>query len=365
MDYSQLSVSDGTGEAVMANIETDRAPTATTLDVDSVDNWPNKFIGCTGTKNANNYIDPSTMTVFYGHLDAGDIIIDGFAPGYTDNGNTAGQVVIVKPTTYWADEIVRLAKVAHENDGTLKNTALDSFLKPGDVVRMDFVASGGVVAQSAGLTGTFSDIVFYISGLRQSATGVADKAYTASKDTYVDIGTDGTVDYNEVANGAAAPALAANHIRVAKVVTDGSGITSVVQYGNDGLGNKIYNTDPSPTCEEFYTSDSQGKATRSWGTIATLTIVPSISGQLFVSANCIFGFGASARTSAFRIRINSVTIGAETDAISAEAAKWSSMSMIRQYSAPVEAGTTYTIQLQQNCTSSYADDIDVNARVVR
>lgn len=116
----ELSVSDGTGEAVTANITADRATSATTLVVDSVDNWPQKFIFATGTLNANNYITPASLCIMYGHLDTGDIIIDGYAPGYTDSGNTSGQVAIIKPATYWADEVVALAQVVHDNDGKLK-----------------------------------------------------------------------------------------------------------------------------------------------------------------------------------------------------------------------------------------------------
>jgi len=108
----ELKVSDGTGEAVIANIESDRAISAITLDVDSVDNWPNKMILATGDKvlasNGSYYIDPSTMTIMYGHLDSGDIVIDGYAPGYTDDGNTSGQIAIIKPNTYAQDELVRL-----------------------------------------------------------------------------------------------------------------------------------------------------------------------------------------------------------------------------------------------------------------
>jgi hypothetical protein len=102
-----------------------------------------------------------------------------------------------------------------------------------------------VVAQDAGLVGTFTNIVFYISGVRYTATSVANKTYTASKDTYVDIGVDGTVDYSEVANGAASPALAASHIRVAKVVTSGAAITSVTQKGFDTLGNLFSPVSPN------------------------------------------------------------------------------------------------------------------------
>lgn len=125
----ELSVSDGTGEAVVANIESDRAVSATTIDVDSVDNWPQKVILATGDKvlasNGNYYIDPATMTIMYGHLDSGDIIIDGFAPGYSDVGNTSGQIAIVKPNTYAMDEFVALVSVSLENDGTPKTTSLN------------------------------------------------------------------------------------------------------------------------------------------------------------------------------------------------------------------------------------------------
>lgn len=121
-------------------------------------------------------------------------------------------------------------------DGTLSTDPLRSTLFGNHVV------SGGAVAQSSGLIGTFSDIVFYLNGQRYTGSTIANKTYTASKDTYVDItATSGgtvTVAYNEVANGATAPTLAANYIRLAKVVTNGSAITSVVQNpSSDGIGN--------------------------------------------------------------------------------------------------------------------------------
>ena len=53
------------------------------------------------------------------------------------------------------------------------------------------------------------------------------KSFTASKDTYVDIDSTGTLVYTEVANGAAEPALTIPNERLAKVVTDVVSITSV------------------------------------------------------------------------------------------------------------------------------------------
>lgn len=123
-------------------------------------------------------------------------------------------------------------------DGTLSTDPARTILLA------DHIVSGGVVAQSAGLVGTFSNIVFYLNGQRYSGTSIANKTYTASKDTYVDVtATSGgavSVTYTEVANGAASPALAANNIRVAKVITSGAAITSVSQGSVDSLNNQIY-----------------------------------------------------------------------------------------------------------------------------
>lgn len=68
------------------------------------------------------------MKVMYGHLSAGDFIIDGFAPGYTDNGNTTNEVAIIKMTTSWADALVDILKVAHTDTGKLKVGAADGAL---------------------------------------------------------------------------------------------------------------------------------------------------------------------------------------------------------------------------------------------
>jgi hypothetical protein len=55
----------------------------------------------------------------------------------------------------------------------------------------------------------------------------ASITYTASKDTYLDITPLGVTTYTAVANGATAPALATNNLRVAKIVSSATAITSV------------------------------------------------------------------------------------------------------------------------------------------
>lgn len=103
-DY--IAASDGTGEAVRAIVTTTRLVASVTLIVDSVVNWPNKFIATSGTLDPlTGLIDPLTMTVFKGTLTGSIITIDTYAPGYSDIGHTVGQVVVLKPSTFWADTL--------------------------------------------------------------------------------------------------------------------------------------------------------------------------------------------------------------------------------------------------------------------
>lgn len=103
MDTSFLNASDGSGDAAIMRVQSDRSPGDFTIDVDTIDNIPDKFIGTYGDVLATNFLNPATKVDFYGHISGSDIIIDGFAPGNADSGNTEGQVVIVKPNTHWAN----------------------------------------------------------------------------------------------------------------------------------------------------------------------------------------------------------------------------------------------------------------------
>lgn len=115
------------------------------------------------------------------------------------------------------------------------------FTSPGDVF-FDFIAQGYVTPTGGTLTGVLSTASFpgsasnvaiaYVSGQRVAKL-VGDASltyiYTASRDTYVDLSIDGTITRTAVTNGAGAPSQAANTLRLEKVVTDGTAITSVVQ----------------------------------------------------------------------------------------------------------------------------------------
>lgn len=100
-------------------------------------------------------------------------------------------------------------------------------LTAGDVLN-DFVATGLLpsVPAPVSLSMTTPAGVAYILGTRVAPAATA-KAYTASRDTYVDLSSAGAYTYSEVANGAGAPAVAANSLRLFKVVTNGTEITGV------------------------------------------------------------------------------------------------------------------------------------------
>ena len=91
----------------------------------------------------------------------------------------------------------------------------------------DSVESGLVVTQDTLLDGDISAGVAYIDQAQATITGVTTHGFTASKDTYVDVGDDAVVTYTETVIDAGAPALAADAIRLYKVVTDATEITTI------------------------------------------------------------------------------------------------------------------------------------------
>lgn len=112
----------------------------------------------------------------------------------------------------------------------------------------NFAQSGLVWSQVSGLNGAMTTGVAYVKNnigkmQRVIAPAILTKTFTASKDTYIDLKYDGTITYVEVANGATTGmTLTADSLRIAKVVTSGSAITSVQQVGYDILNNMIYRT---------------------------------------------------------------------------------------------------------------------------
>lgn len=130
----------------------------------------------------------------------------------------------------------------------------------------DFVESGCVWSgDSYGSTrnGSMTAGFVWIGGVRVTVASVSAHAFTASKDTYIDVDNTGTLTYTEVTNNAASPALAANNLRLAIIVTAAGSIAnsgsvnqgqetmvlpiaSSIPYAvTDSLGNLICSRDPN------------------------------------------------------------------------------------------------------------------------
>jgi hypothetical protein len=170
-DY--VAASDGTGEAVRAIVTTQRLIGATTLIVDSVENWPNKFIATSGTLDpVTGMLDDDTLTVFKGTLTGSIITIDEYAPGYPDVGHEVNQVVVLKPSTLWAD-IVRayLDELTDFAEASTQVSLVRNETPGGPVngVNVTFTLAGSAVTGSVEL---------YKNGVRQ-APGVGND-YTVS-----------------------------------------------------------------------------------------------------------------------------------------------------------------------------------------
>lgn len=127
-----IKASDGSGNANVATIQSSRSIGATTLDVDTVAGINNAgFVGSMGTPHT--FTDPvtsETITViseatcvdFSGHVDGSNLEIDDIAPGYTDLGSEIGDIVIIRPTTQYADNLADVIDVSHADDGTIHAT---------------------------------------------------------------------------------------------------------------------------------------------------------------------------------------------------------------------------------------------------
>lgn len=257
--------SDGSGNASVATVQSTRAALASTIVVDTVVGInPAGFAGSMGTPHT--FTDPvtsETITViseatcvdFTGHVDGSNLEIDTIAPGYTDLGSAIGDIIIIKPTTQYADNLAETLEVAHDDDGSLKAGAVDNVgvfaanvisdptpfadamdpvLRASEIM-FDHVNSGCVwTADAAGSTRLASCTagVVYIAGKRLTVAAVNNRTFTASKDVYCDLNDngDGTavwVYYDNTTN-AASPTLATTggDLRGAIIVVGASSIAA-------------------------------------------------------------------------------------------------------------------------------------------
>lgn len=146
---------------------------------------------------------------------------NGNIEGSTDSGTTVSNIK--------ADSVFEINMADDANprvrDSELFNITTDSFAS-GTLTTNTVVESGCVPADDTDLTSDISACIMYVNGYRVSKAATAI-TYTATRDCYVDLSQSGVYTTTCVAVGAAQPAVTANSGRLAKVVTDGTEITSV------------------------------------------------------------------------------------------------------------------------------------------
>jgi len=215
-NYNALSASDGSGEAVRATVLSTREVGSANIDVNAITNYPTgTFIATTGTFLSSGKLDPTTVQVFYGTADGTTITITSFAAGYSDLGNAIGDVVVLKPTTEWANIVAQGMQSTTQFPSQFAN-----FVEP----------AGGVWSTSSGLIGSMTAGNVWYNGVRSVIPVVTSKTFTASKDTYVDFNPATSVfTYVLETNGAAQPAVTSGCVRVALIVTGASAISSIYQ----------------------------------------------------------------------------------------------------------------------------------------
>lgn len=189
VDSRYLRASDGTGNPIIANVTAPRAVSSDTLEVSGLDNWSGFFIATSGQIGPDNFLLPSGQTVFLGHTDAGNIIIDSYAPGSSDIGNTTEDVVVIKPTSHWVDLMVDFMDAEHDHDGTHTDVTAATVSTTGDVTVGDKLNMGAEEVSTGGG-------IFTLPGVKVATAGTdGNIAPTINSSVYVvtALGAAGTV----------------------------------------------------------------------------------------------------------------------------------------------------------------------------
>jgi len=171
----------------------------------------------------------------------------------------------------------------------------------------DYVVSGLTIPVPSPIspTGDLQPGTAYIIGQRNVLSAAVANTYPQASDTYVDMSDAGALTYVSVANGAAAPAVTANSLRLVKVVTSitpppgvptlaastaaGTLVAATYEYelvGNDGTGNTL----PGPSAS--ITTTATGEVVLTWTeptNIVSMDIYGRVSGSLGLLASGVTG----------------------------------------------------------------------------
>lgn len=178
-------------------------------------------------------------------------------------------------------------------DGSFVETAVNMEQMRKDTM-FAHIVSGMAPATSGTLTTAISAGVYIDHDGKRWEMAATNHTCSASSDIYIDV-YQGTYYYTTVANGASSGmTLASNYFRVAKVVTDSSFVTSVVQYDADPLYNHIGNHNSNVLITTAF--DTSGAvqtigATGAWVDITNAVgVVKIIRGKMLVVTAKITGY---------------------------------------------------------------------------
>lgn len=397
-----LKASDGSGNASVATVQNARSPLATTIQVDTVQGINTNFYGTMGTPHT--FTDPvtgETITViseatavdFKGHVDGSNLEIDTIAPGYTDNGSEVGDIVIIRPTTQWGDEVAEVLEVSHNDDGTFKDDSisnqqmfadpLDPVLRATDFGLKNFVASGIIITgDSLGSNRNYSisSGVVYLAGKRLTVAAVSAQTVTASKDRYIYLrdNGDGTAVYvtNEVNNNAASPALGqagdmlvgivvagASNIANAAAINQGQSnkilpIASSIPYAvTDSIGNLICNRSSFNKRLGYRKKVSTGTViTTSYATYVTVPVICDGIHEAQVNFGAIVKDGSSGalRTATMKVQMDGSDVSDSTVTVPTNASNGGNNTAFKSDTGSIpSAGLhTFTLQLISNTSSA-------------
>lgn len=164
----------------------------------------------------------STISAYSNNFTKISNLVNGNIEGSTDSGASVSNVK--------ADSIFEI-NMGDDANPRLRDSELLNITYDTTTSQNSYVYTGCTPATDSDLTSDISACTAYVNGYRvvKSATS---QTYTASRDTYVDLSQTGTYTLSAVVNGATAPSVAANSARLAKVVTDGTTITTVTDLAN-------------------------------------------------------------------------------------------------------------------------------------
>jgi hypothetical protein len=247
----------------------------------------------------------------------------------------------------------------------------------------NFIQSGGVWSQISGLAGGMTAARIWINGVEYSVSAVSTHTFGASVDTYIDYTVGTGLVYTAVSNNAASPALAANSVRLAIVVSGSSSISSINQGSPavtapvassvvytvcDSLGNLIYPTAPSPIQIGYrYITTAFTAVTSTTGSQVTglsLTILAPGNRRIKLEAWCR-GLYSTTGTAQNQLQIWSGVVGSGT----LLAAAYSTPPAINEpenakttaYAMPAAGSATYNVGI---ATSNASDAVNLDAATI-